>query len=697
MITVINKANKGLYNQLFKDVEEWLYIHNNEGEVVEKYSETALLGQVPEVQRNPETGEEIETGNMVPETLTSLEELFMFMRQITRFAPIYTRLPLDEEPFFINADSREITVPKDFAINGVSVQGDEVAEILFFKINRFFDATDLSQCKIFIQWKNAEADEFGNLTEGVSRPWIQDIESEPGYLIFGWPISSKITKKPGNITFSIRFYRLDQADKLLYSFSTLDQTVKIQPALDYDIEDIVNDTSDIIIDDMASDIVNRAISSPASSGTTVAVKPEWEDGVLAALYARSYATEYKADGNVKYRLMNLGINSQGFSNMDVTLRIAATSDDSGVVSYTWTKVNKEGVGDLYLTDEITPFYKAVDYIPTETTEAQRNQLKTYYWKDGNSYKPIPSHESLDDVRLSDKGTVYELVSTAILDEVGKYVAMAENRVGKSFSEALIADAIYVPMPVAPELGTLETQGLDSKPILDTDAVTLGLNVVLKDEFGNDVGIEDRGGKATYVWHRRGLGEATATDLVDTGAELILTPSEDDEEVTAMEGYYSVTVTNNLNKETADSESNEIRITKPAVQLVATINEADHINLVDIDPTVGLPVFVSGQEPNRVTTGEDPDTITYQWYRWTALSGKDANTDRLKAANGTYVINGDVPVDLLALGDSLTQDVKDSAHSDSVIPPTDGYYFCEITNHYNGTESKVLSPFYNVID
>ena len=59
-------------------------------------------------------------------------------------------LPLDEEPFEIDANKRTITVPIHFKSSGVSVVGDEIAETVFFRIARFFDAMDLETCDIFV-------------------------------------------------------------------------------------------------------------------------------------------------------------------------------------------------------------------------------------------------------------------------------------------------------------------------------------------------------------------------------------------------------------------------------------------------------------------------------------------------------------------------------------------------------------------
>ena len=56
----------------------------------------------------------------------------------------YAILPLDEEHFEIDANSRAITVPASFRKNGIAVKGDQVAEIVYFRIARYFDFMDLN-------------------------------------------------------------------------------------------------------------------------------------------------------------------------------------------------------------------------------------------------------------------------------------------------------------------------------------------------------------------------------------------------------------------------------------------------------------------------------------------------------------------------------------------------------------------------
>lgn len=678
MITTVNKSNKGLYNELFDAVQNWLYTHGEDGNEVEERAQGALLRYVQVFDE--ETQEWVDTDE--PETITSLEELFTNMEYITKYAPIYTRLPLDEEPFFIDADKRSITVPKDFATNGVSVQGDEVAEILFFKINRFFDATDLSTCDILIQWKSSEIDEeTGNPKEGASKPWIKDVVSEPGYLIFGWPISSKITKAPGPVTFSVRFYRLDDLQKLVYSFSTLDQTVVVKPALDYDIEDVVNDIK--FVDDVESLIKGRATNSPNTASDLIAEMPTWEDGILDALYNSDYVynTLERPTGN--WKIAHLGIRS-GFSTEPITLTIAAVSDDSGVVSYRWTKV--DGITnelDEYMHDGVTQYYQVIAYIEDDTTENKRLSNKTYYYLDGDKYRAIPPTTSLDDARAEHE-TIYQLVSIAIADEVGRYIGAARNKVGKVASDDLTTDTIVFLKPSAPEIGDLVSQNGDVV-LTGENIISLGVTeVVLNDEMGlND---EAKGCKATYTWHRRDLGEDTELIDINTAEpELTLTDPELDE------GWYSVTITNNLNNETASIDSNEIRITKPAVKLTLSIGEDDDLSLAEAQAN-GLLVEDTGREANR----EDDDTVTYQWYYYSS-DNHDVELDMAAAERGEYdITSGDTKVEDLD-ENALTEAILNTVHTNLLKPPIPGYYFCSVTNHYNGTDQVTNSPFYRIVN
>lgn len=746
MITTINKVNKGLYNQLFTEVQEWLYSHDINGNPVEAFPENPSPEAMPLLwyERDGEGNFILDDdGNKIPETITSLDELFVFMDYLTddfvfpnsdysreqNHAWMYTRLPLDEEPFYIDANARTISVPSNFAKNGISVQGDEVAEILFFKINRFFDATDLATCQIYVQWKTSPADKDAESKSGVSRPWIVDIVSEPGYLIFGWPITSTITKDAGDITFSVRFYReypQSTSRDVAYSFSTLDQKVSIKPALNYDIKNVHESNDDnVIIEDASTLISLRAVNSPDTSSSVQAADPQWSVALNSGRIHDTENGEYSInniEGDIEHelpgsgtvQLIYLGKDADGFTVEPIFIHAQAVSDDSGVVTYKWTKADINGNSKLTPAGEVPEdyngrFYKSVDYIETQDA-ARVLENKTYYYKtDLGAMKVLPLEVNfVDGVADDPYGQVYDQVSTAILDEIGNYRLIVTNRVGRA-SASIYPDPIRVPGPVAPVLTGF--QPMDGSAIMTPEHnVVLGFqDVELKDDMGYSA--DQTGAKATFRWEHKPLNPEAATeitakteddDFVHSSFEISV-ESEND----TPEGYYRAVVFNNLNGRMQDpvvsTTSDWIRVTVPAVVPYVTLVNAENIRLSEATET-GIEVNVANLEQFRVDGADD---VTYQWYFYTTEAGSDAQTDAMASRTYNeetgrygYEMNNDIAITASARNNSsfmipLSDAAINSASMAKFFPNSPGFYFCEVTNHYNGSATSVLSPFYNV--
>ena len=196
----------------------------------------AELGVATAATRDLDDAEKIYYGAVIDETsgekaeIRSLEEYFANLDYLVngtdeepntdRDNYIFLRLPLDEPTFKINANERQIYIPDNFKKNGLSVVGDEVAEIVFFEIDRFYDAADLSIMNITIEWERT----LNGVTEKRNTPaFIRDIESKASQdkLIFGWPITSAVTELADNLKFAVRFYRFDPSgEKLEFSLTT---------------------------------------------------------------------------------------------------------------------------------------------------------------------------------------------------------------------------------------------------------------------------------------------------------------------------------------------------------------------------------------------------------------------------------------------------------------------------------------------
>lgn len=167
----------------------------------------------------------------------------------------YVRLPIDEDVFEIDANTRVISTKNSFGKNGVGVVGDELAEILYFRMARYFEATDFASdnLDIYIQWENAAGE------QGVSKAYALDKDSEPEHIYFGWALSSKITAKAGSIKFNIRIIKRENVTNstgavvpvISYSFSTQVAQVAIKAGLNLDLLD-----SELYIDEV-NDLVTK--------------------------------------------------------------------------------------------------------------------------------------------------------------------------------------------------------------------------------------------------------------------------------------------------------------------------------------------------------------------------------------------------------------------------------------------------------
>lgn len=168
--------------------------------------------------------------------------------------PKYLRIPVEEDFFEINTDTREITAPQELAENKwvIGVKDDHLAEILWFRVNRYYDGQDLAVCfpleerpedfqgygQTYIQWKNKTG--FG--LDVVAHPAFDE-----DYIYFGWYLrSDKVSNEgqkgvlnvSGDLTFSVRFQFHSGNDPqytnqpnletpVLFSFNTKPLTLKV--------------------------------------------------------------------------------------------------------------------------------------------------------------------------------------------------------------------------------------------------------------------------------------------------------------------------------------------------------------------------------------------------------------------------------------------------------------------------------------
>lgn len=580
--------------------------------------------------------------------ITTLEEYFSWLRNLSIIDKKYTVLPLDEDHFEINANTRAINIPASFKKNGVAVQGDDLAEVLYFKIDRYFDYMDLNNTDIFIQWETPK-DANGNIIRSVSPAYIRDIESEPGKLIFGWALSDAITATSGTLKFSVRFFQWENEDKaaqedgekiLAYSFSTLTASVTIQPAINFNPE-----KDEYKIDDVGDRLVDRIENSKIVGGYAAAVPIFIEN----------------LDDTIKYDLdAETGL---------FDLLVQAYSTDTGAISYTWKRqaLNEDNTGSgeeisviestnkMVEVEDLNNLNKAFSYYETNGTDADGNPIYTLY------VGSIPP--SVEDIEQGLK--LYEKQSAAVADRAGIYWAVAENRITNSSSSEVSKKAIFP----KPEYVRISAHP-DKKGILE-DVSTEEAPLVF--EYELNVVADNTDGVLTYQWEKD-ANHALNFGAIEPHFEAIEGATEA-AYVANEPGHYRAVITNTRNLATKVAQSEISRVTYAAAVPVleegavnAKVFQVDSLS-ADNCPTVYMDANI------------ESDGYTVSWY----LAESNVNTP---------IVEGIVLAPGVLKASFNPKDYEEVITGIAADKDIDGAYFAIVTNHVNGSSASTTIPEYD---
>ena len=462
--------------------------------------------------------------------ITTLEEYFSWIRNLGNISKKYTVLPLDEDHFEINANTRAINIPASFKKNGVAVQGDDLAEVLYFKIDRYFDYMDLNNCDIYIQWETPKAAD-GTTIKSASPAYIRDIESEPGKLIFGWALSDAITANSGTLKFSVRFFQWEDpenvkagGDKIIaYSFSTLTAQVLIQPSINFNPE-----KDEYTVDDVANRLLERLENSQVVGGYAAAV-PDFVVDLVENPQTNKPGYDLNPDTN------------------EFELLVQAFSSDTGAISYTWKR--------QALNEDNTTTDTLIDTIPSITAfiEGDKNNMNksyVYYMYLGDDKYTALNRALTQEELNNDDFKVYLKQSKCIADRDGVYWAHAENRITNSSASKDSTKAAFL----RPTYVDIKTQPKD-KGILGEAGYTLKVEVNNTD------------GELTYQWYRdpnHALNFGKTAPIWNENEEAGLIPDATNNTLTVTEaGHYRVKVTNTRNLKSKYEFSENSRVTLPA--------------------------------------------------------------------------------------------------------------------------------------
>lgn len=138
-------------------------------------------------------------------------------------------LPASETIYEINLNKRTVKGP-DY----VSVEQDHQSEIIYFKVDRYYDTMDLSDTICIIQYTNKSTKKSGCYAVPFYDIITLSIETEEEYqpkILFPWCIDGLASEKAGILEYSIRFLKVGEDNKIIYNLNTIPTQTKILTGL----------------------------------------------------------------------------------------------------------------------------------------------------------------------------------------------------------------------------------------------------------------------------------------------------------------------------------------------------------------------------------------------------------------------------------------------------------------------------------
>lgn len=582
---------------------------------------------------------------------------------------IYTVLPLDEPTFDINTNTRKITVPAEFAKNGISVQGDEISEILYFSVDRYADSMDLARkdINIAIQWETAP-DGKGQTVKGISKEWIRDITSlrQEGKVLFGWAINSELTKNPGAIKFSVRFYHFDENQKLDFSLNTLTASAVIHPSIDYRFDE--EGQSSVQIIDSSNLIMNRLKDSETPSGTKPAAIPYFiinfpttpEEGVFTTT---EDGEEYPS---VDLKIGQWNEELKAYDPNYFDFKVQATSDDGGVISYEWYR---KPLGQMN-EDALDNNGAKIVYEPTEDDVYKREYP---YYKEivineetgEKGYTPAQIPSDLMDTAIDpeDKKLLFERRAVFTAHHTGDYRVIAVNRNGVARAEC---DSFKIRIP-GPDVESFELtypEGQEQSYLAGEDAGEVTLEITGKTEQDGD--------KVSYAWFNvtDGVNVLEKPEILDINetSSIKIGPIAAEARPTFNKTYI-VSSQVSRNGDSSDIVRKEFRVT----------DKAHPVTLRTIGDRIRVEADKEGQIAVETIVNVVTDNIEYQWYQFTKNdSDEDIMIPGATSETIKFAINPDV------------------AAEKGIFNLGSGSYYCKAINHVNGSTAVSESGLIDII-
>lgn len=525
----------------------------------------------------------------------SLDGYFAHMQELVSLRPSYVLIPSDEEPFEINANTRDIKVPTSSFGKCAGVVGDNMCEIITFTIDRYFDYVDLANANICIQWKLPAAP-GEEAEEGISHIGLRDLITTSGKIRFGWPLTKELTKNAGNITFAVRFYKekvvADEAGEnktqFVYLFNTKTATIPIIAGLNIAGENVIVEQG---VTDLFADFVENSMNPTYQMPTPVAYVnnlPEKGkiDETKDEMVLRAQATT-SGDGHIVYQWY---LKERCSDRTDLTAiatpitgeeaQFTVNHNDYISVGTDWSKLTankqyymanvaaqdgEEAPGNM---TRVT--YKLVNNKPTFVTYkgepiAEGTELFERY--STLTIIPVPAEDAENEAYTKITGLYHvkarnvvgedTITVTNVVDTENGPVTLTYKVPGINSTNDLPSNECYLPTPA--EIVIADGNNLPKDKLIKDAATGAVLKVTPNKDDGNPM--------RTYTWYRyvEGVSEDEYGNWV--AAENAVATQVGEAQVNAAvavldtlePGWYYVNINSLLNRATVDADSSIVRV------------------------------------------------------------------------------------------------------------------------------------------
>ena len=607
---------------------------------------------------------ELEGKNYVPagrERFSSLAEYYGHISDLFDEQKYeYIMVPQDEDLFEIDLNTRSIAVPASFS-KCASVQTDQLAETIIFISDRYFDFMDLMNTEIYVQWTTPDG------IKGATRVEMRDPDSEQGKIKFAWPLNDLITRTPGPVKFSVRYFRLDSDSALVYNLNTLSSEIIIKPAL--------QPTGESFVEEPINDnLFKKAIinSRYSTTGVNPPVQPEYaEPGSNITTLSADPADQITIVGHTKI---------SGLKDNTRTLYVQAIARDAGEITYKWyynaandfrvispvPTVRQEDAVYYYKNEkdefkvyegeipaEITLYeksglffdceeYPIFDingnpvrdengelmntttfgtvnndvYLPINPKPTSRVANERYYVADGAGYKLYTEEisETLPVEQLYERYSAYTVADSGEI--IGNYKAVAWNNISIPAEQKVLTTPFGTQSDVCLLPGPQDI--VITKDLKDIAVVQRNSNIALAVDIEQDAYKPE----VIYTWKTSTLSEADISNSDSVGSEKSITITEP--------GWYRVDIESKLNRRVEHQSSAVCKVTHPPIPPQVVVQDSYY----DTIPSQGV-TFEINVDPAILDVNNKllSDKIEYKWQMtildgnvqkaiWHTLTGKE---------------------------------------------------------------------------